>query len=176
MGPAAAVILVSMLLAAPSRGDSEGLLRLCLEDQSGLPAIAELEIRAELRALLPRVAFELESGPCPPPAADSVRIRLSARPDGMSESALGAARTEGNRIVPDLLVFPAAVQELTGARGWERLGRAIARVAAHEVAHYLEQSPGHERSGLLRAAFPPSELASPEARADFTLRRVSRRH
>ena len=38
------------------------------------------------------------------------------------------------------------------------LARALARVVAHELLHYLLQEPGHARDGIFRASLAPHEL------------------
>lgn len=162
-------MLLSVALVAASSVDERGLLRLCLEDQTDLPKVARIELEAELNALLDSTNLELVSGPCPSPGADSVRIRLDARPDGMPSDVLGAARLEGERVAPDLIVFPREIQRFTGANDCERWGRAIARVAAHEIAHYLRQSLRHEEQGLMREAFSPTQLSAAAHRPTFRL-------
>lgn len=49
-----------------------------------------------------------------------------------------------------------------------RLGIAVGRAVAHEIGHYLLQTSTHAASGLMRAAFPPDQLADATSRA-FTL-------
>src|SRR5262245_28495383 len=48
------------------------------------------------------------------------------------------------------------------------LARALGRVLAHEIGHVLLGAPYHDRTGLMRAAFPPDELAEPD-RTPFRL-------
>jgi len=48
------------------------------------------------------------------------------------------------------------------------MGRALGRVLAHELGHYLLRSKAHQTSGLMRAAFSGSDLAS-WARTRFVL-------
>jgi hypothetical protein len=38
------------------------------------------------------------------------------------------------------------------------VGRALGRVLAHEIGHVILGAPGHQPRGLMRFAFPPSEL------------------
>ena len=44
----------------------------------------------------------------------------------------------------------------------ELLARALGRVAAHELGHYLLGSRQHARSGLMRAQFSPADLVADE--------------
>ena len=40
------------------------------------------------------------------------------------------------------------------------LGRALARVAAHEIYHIVAQTPEHEKSGLAKANLSSQELTA----------------
>jgi hypothetical protein len=42
------------------------------------------------------------------------------------------------------------------------LATALGRVLAHEIGHVILDVSDHEREGLMRAAFPPTELAEPD--------------
>jgi hypothetical protein len=48
------------------------------------------------------------------------------------------------------------------------LARALGRVLAHEIGHVLLAVPAHDKTGLMRAAFRPDELAKPDG-APFRL-------
>jgi hypothetical protein len=48
------------------------------------------------------------------------------------------------------------------------LGRALGRVLAHEIGHVLLGAPFHDDVGLMRAMFPPDQLAARD-RAPFRL-------
>ena len=50
---------------------------------------------------------------------------------------------------------------ITGCRG--QLGRALARVAAHELEHYSAQQLHHDDKGLMRAAFDGLHLAADDS-------------
>jgi hypothetical protein len=52
--------------------------------------------------------------------------------------------------------------------GPQDMGRALGRVAAHEMGHVLLALPKHQRDGLMRAAFQASEMVSP-SRARYRL-------
>ena len=51
------------------------------------------------------------------------------------------------------------------------IGRAVGRVLAHEVGHYLLRSRWHAQSGLMRAGHTTTDLVGPE-RAPFALSRA----
>ena len=46
----------------------------------------------------------------------------------------------------------------------QRLARALGRAAAHEVGHYLANSPEHAPRGLMRASHRSSDLIDPDLR------------
>jgi hypothetical protein len=65
-----------------------------------------------------------------------------------------------------LEVFKGPVAELSGANDLETLGRALGRVAAHELLHYLLQQSGHNVTGLLQERLDTTALRS-EDRRDY---------
>jgi hypothetical protein len=54
------------------------------------------------------------------------------------------------------------------------VGKALARVAAHEIAHFQFQEHGHHSQGLLRDSFPAWQLADEDS-LPFHLAMVARR-
>ena len=58
------------------------------------------------------------------------------------------------------------VGELTGALGRQQIGRdemgrALGRVAAHEIGHVLLALPNHQRQGLMRESFQAIDMVVP---------------
>jgi hypothetical protein len=45
--------------------------------------------------------------------------------------------------------------------GAQAMGRALGRVAAHEIGHVLLALPNHQRDGLMRATFQASDMIEP---------------
>lgn len=67
-------------------------------------------------------------------------------------------------MLPVIEVYVSSVLNALNGRGDARtLGKALARVAAHEAVHYFEQRVTHEQTGLLRPAFTGAELALSDA-------------
>ena len=64
------------------------------------------------------------------------------------------------KIVPSLEVFKGPVAQVLGANDLETLGRALGRVAAHELLHYLLQQSGHNVTGLLQERLGAEALRS----------------
>ena len=87
------------------------------------------------------------------------------------ESGFSLAKTD----VVDGQVLPFATVDCDGVRRFiapdmkyltaeqrnARLGRALARVSAHEIYHMLTKSERHTRIGIARASFSRSELTAP---------------
>jgi hypothetical protein len=55
------------------------------------------------------------------------------------------------------------VELLPSTQCWSVIGRALARVAAHEVAHFVDQAGAHNGTGLLRQTFDARQLASEDS-------------
>jgi hypothetical protein len=65
------------------------------------------------------------------------------------------------------------VSDLTAALGRQQIGRqemgrALGRVAAHEIGHVLLALPNHQRSGLMRESFQAIDMVVP-VRLQYTL-------
>jgi hypothetical protein len=114
---------------------------------------------AEIQKLAPELA--LASGTCAGPA---ISLVISAHAPARYANALGLARRDGRRIFPELHIYQEAVRRLIGHRASvAQLGRALARVAAHELGHYLLQEAHHEEKGLMRASFEAAQLFSEDS-------------
>jgi hypothetical protein len=111
--------------------------------------------------------------PLPPDAAGDRRAVSHAMETG---GRLGAIRfCDGGVPEPVITLDSAAVRALlatTRARVWQgspaTVGRALGRVLAHEIGHFLLAFPAHTQSGLMRASFNTGEL-SELARWSFAL-------
>ena len=134
----------------------------CVEDnESLLTTPVRAAFLREFPAVIGGQGARLAFRSCP---ADTPRLQLSVSrepPDHLS-GILGMARRRSDRIEPSLRVFYGPLVRYLGApNNASAIGRAVARVAAHEVAHFLEQQPHHCAKGLLRESFPAYELAAP---------------
>lgn len=90
-------------------------------------------------------------------------MQLSVRrePPEHLAGVLGVARQRGDAVEPRLRVFYGPLVRYLGApNNASAIGRALARVAAHEAAHFLNQQAHHCAHGLLRARFPAYELVA----------------
>lgn len=127
------VVVVNSLLAKD--------LSICIDDRAKLDGSVREVFHEELRSLAP---IRLES--C---SSAEVRLTIEQRPAPEHDGALGAAKRSGSRIEPELLVFVEPVSRLLYSRLPFYVGKALARVASHELAHYLKQQTRHEHDGVL---------------------------
>ena len=128
-------------------------LRLCLDDRAELRMPARAALVQELIRLFP--GADLVRG-CQDGA---VAIALHGNSAGHPPDALGAmAVFADGAIHPPVLVFVDAVARHSAANSEEALGLALARVAGHELLHFLRQSREHSDSGLLQERLSAGDL------------------
>jgi hypothetical protein len=152
------VVLPLALLAGLGQAQNR---QVCLDDQAALKKPALGSFYREFQSLVGPRGVELAESGCQP---DAIRLSLYERGDGREADVLGAARVEGSRIAPTLEIYlDRVVALLPESNCWNTVGRALARVAAHEVAHFLDQDQRHAESGLLRSRFTGMQLASDDS-------------
>ena len=102
------------------------------------------------------VVLELE-GTCAPPTGVAT---------GASSGPLASTAVSDGRILPfstvhcnvvNQMLAPAIAGEPPRRSEW-LYGRALARIAAHEIYHVLTEVAGHSRQGIAKAAFSPWDL------------------
>jgi hypothetical protein len=126
-----------------------------------LNAPAKGSFYQEFQALVGSRGVDLEDSGCGP---DAIHLALFAKAQGREADVLGAARLEQSRIAPRLEIYlDRVVALMPDSRCWNVVGRAVARVAAHEVAHYIDQNTHHSRAGLLQERFSGVQLASDDS-------------
>jgi hypothetical protein len=89
----------------------------------------------------------------------------------LADSSLGSAEVRGGRVLPFVTLHCDALNGLLHRRlarqpmgtREKQVGRAAARVIAHELYHVLTGSHEHTRSGLSKASFTANDLLSQEA-------------
>ena len=141
-------------------------LRVCVHSEIDLPEPAEASMRAELKMLFPRLKVVAQRGPCQATTDEQVLILVKDADEGVPADALGRAPMVDGKIVPALEVFKGSVAAVSGATDLETLGRALGRVAAHELLHYLLQQSGHNVTGLLQERLDSTALRS-EDRSNY---------
>ncbi|MCB9383245.1 MAG: hypothetical protein H6509_01420 [Bryobacterales bacterium] len=158
--------LLSLFLAGAALAQAEGL-KVCIEDRAGVGVPARAGLLRELHALLPKLDLEVADAGCNTLGDAGVLLSLRSERAGIPEDALGLAFRGNGEILPRLEVFVEPVVRLTRAGDWETVGRALARVAAHELMHYSRQSDQHATHGLMQARLSASELVSEDLRPRF---------
>ena len=136
-------------------------LEVCVDDRAQLAYPARASFERELGFLLTRQQVHLRWGEC---GADGLRLTIESRREGMPRDVLGVAMRRGDVILPQFTVFVEPVIEHTQLAGWGPVGRALARVTAHEVRHFLNQSADHAPHGLMQARFDSRRLSAENSR------------
>ncbi len=154
-------VLAAVCFSAAARAEP---LRVCVHTQTDLPEPAEASMRAELKLLFPRLKLVAQRNPCEAAVDGQVLIYVKDTDASVPPDALGRAPMVDGKIIPVLEVFKGPVAELSGANDLEMLGRALGRVAAHELLHYLLQQSGHNVTGLLQERLGPTALRSEDRR------------
>jgi hypothetical protein len=132
-------------------------MEICVADSARLTLPTLAAFQAEMSALAPAAKLRWRDQRC------EVRIHLELSATEESPDVLGRVRKSDGRILPELQVFVPAVLHLLGeSRSATLAGRALARVAAHELGHYLNQSADHQESGIMREYLTAAELAAPD--------------
>ena len=151
----------SLLVLLLPCGVTAGDLEVCLEDRVGLGPAARTAFERELETHLP-----VRLSPATSTDSGCILIQVRTVAPQRYASALGLVYRTGERILPVIEVYVRPVVALLDreARA-DLLGRAIARVAAHELVHYSEQRGDHENAGLFRASLSARELVGSLTRA-----------
>ena len=152
-------IQAALLLASVAPGAFGATWTICAEDSGELlNTPLRGAVLREFRGLMGGQGVELGFGTCVP---DSRRIRLEIlgeAPDHL-EGVLGLAYRRSDRIEPRLNVFYGPLVRYIGdPKSTLLIGRAIARVAAHEAMHFIEQQPSHCADGLMQPEFSVWDL------------------
>jgi hypothetical protein len=139
---------VALLVAGVATAEVRSI---CLDDRVALNAFSRKAFEVEIRELIPLQRLTLASAPCKHPA---VSLVISTHPPARYARALGLAHRSGSRIFPQVEIYTQPILKLLGEQSSAaQLGRALARVAAHELGHYLRQQQHHDDRGLMRASF-----------------------
>ena len=123
-------------------------LRICVQYEAKVPGAGRKALARELKLLFRGRPIDVQHSGCVRTAEVTLTVR-DRRPR-LPNDVLGLAVTNEDRVAPSLEVFLAPVIETTGAGSWDHLGRALARVAGHELLHYLLQRTDHDVDGFFR--------------------------
>jgi hypothetical protein len=123
-----------------------GSLDLCIENPARVDGATLESFQAELRAILTASGRTASFAPCRP---GILTITLRRQPPDDEPSALGGTRYRDGRLVPEIELFVAPIAQIIWTRLPGVLGRALARVATHELGHSLFNRTGHAVSGVM---------------------------
>jgi len=138
-----------------------GEFAVCVEDRTGLPGSSMAAFRGEFAKLAP--AAEMREDACLN-ARGTIQLLIRFHPPSSHPGALGLAHMAGMRILPRLEIYLSPVLRIVHGRlSADLVGRALARVAAHEIGHYVLQEPEHHASGLMRESFADWQLAGEDS-------------
>lgn len=136
----AMVLLALMGLFGASPLRAEGLT-ICIEHQTTLDEdtvkVFEKELSEIARASGLPLRLVRQMSEC-----EQIRIRIQSIAT-TEISALGATRVTNGRIQPEIEIYATTISKLLRSTLPVLVGRAMARVAAHEIGHYIEQSGTH---------------------------------
>ena len=125
---------------------SAGVTLEWLDASAGIPGVQDSQL----------VVLELE-GACGP---------RSVVPPGSSSGPLASTAASDGHILPfsavhcnvlNQMLGPAIAGESARRRDW-LYGRALARIAAHEIYHVLTEAAGHSTGGIAKQAFSARDL------------------
>lgn len=136
----------------------------CVQDSD---ALLSAPVRAaalrEFSELMLAQRASLDFGNC---ATEGRRIQLEVLAEAPEylDNVLGQAYRRRERIEPLLKVYYGSLVRYLGyPNNAYAIGRAVARVAAHETKHFLDQDPSHCSHGLLRPGFGAWELMASDS-------------
>ena len=126
----------------------------CLDDRVGLDRHAARSFGEELKRL---------SGPmfrlAKRHALTCIQISIRTHAPARHERALGLAFTAGGRILPVIELYVTNILYTLGRQvGSERFGRALAKVAFHELQHYVRQDRHHDSEDLFAPTLTGTQL------------------
>lgn len=158
----ATALLLALSALLPSGRAGEWAV--CVRDEAALlTAPSRAAILQEFQKLMAGERAKLIFGACP---ERPLRIDLSisaAAPEHLP-GVLGRARRGRDGIEPRLEVFYyPLIRYLGDPNSFTAIGRALARVAAHEAGHFLAQQGHHCSHGLLRHGYSAYELSAPDS-------------
>ena len=152
------MVYMRLLLLAALTVSISPALDFCVKNEGGLDSQTLMLTLHYLRQHQDRLGTSLN----PSCSASAVRITFGTVPESPHPpDALGATRTVGGRILSEIRIFARAVENQLPGASVETRARALAKVAAHELSHYLHQEAKHSH-GLDRPVFDTQALIALE--------------
>jgi hypothetical protein len=146
--------LVVLILAIPNLLTARDL-ELCVENVARLDETTLRVVRSELSAILSASDLAASFADCRPGV---VTIALHRQPSAEEPTALGRTLQRGGRLLPEIDIFVSPVSQLLGTNLPGVVGRALARVATHELGHLLAQEAGHMERGVMMERLSAAHL------------------
>jgi hypothetical protein len=134
-------------------------LGLCVANPARLDDSTVGVFQKELGAILVASGRPAVFKPCQP---GLVRITLRRRPPAEEPAALGATRYKDGRLIPEIEIFITPTTHMIDTSLPSLLGLAMARVATHELGHWLSQSQRHSPRGIMMARLSAAYLIAPD--------------
>jgi hypothetical protein len=176
----ATAMLMPVTVSAASNGRPFYSLTTLLTVAPDLSPLAQRALTSEAERIWQRVGVRLQWPDSPPrDAAAPLRVLVIARREALNGK---AERWPVGELVPQSGRRALAIASIAGAErvlveaGYHRLlldrpepadyrlGLVLGRAVAHEIGHYLLDTPTHAGHGLMRAAIDAREFADPGAR------------
>jgi hypothetical protein len=159
------LLVFSMLAATMLYGSNPSRpVSVCLDDRVRIGRWALHAFNQELSDLLAGSTIRLASTAC---VESAIRISIRSHAPAKYQKALGLAFISGDRVLPVLELYTTNIlRTLDKQASPERFGRALARVAWHEIRHYVNQQQDHERQGLFTASLNGAQLISAAGSSD----------
>jgi hypothetical protein len=140
--------LITLWIALPG---AAATVDICFKNEASLTQATVSHLESSLRIHQKDLSVELRFA-CDSESTNQVVITLRDVPaNNQLQDALGATRVRNGRILPQIEIFCDSVRRLVRTQrpvsptleGW-----ALAKVAAHELYHYLRVELGHRHGGL----------------------------
>jgi hypothetical protein len=152
----ASLAIATIVIANPLMA---GALELCVQNPSRLDEYTLRSFRSELTVILTASGRPPEFVACRP---GLTKLIVREQPPEEETSALGRTRVENGQFVPEIEIFVAPVAAILGTRLPAVLGRALARVATHELGHLLRQDARHSPRGVMTERLGAAHLMAPD--------------
>ena len=157
-----ALLLAPGLRLSASSGASEW--RVCVHNLAELnpPTLAALNVEASGLLHGRRVSFE--QGPCVARSGGLIHLIVRSQAPAGGQDVLGRAPLRQGSVLPVLEVFVEPLLSFIGqVESSKLIGRALARIVAHEVTHFIDQDVTHGGRGLMQASFSGWDLITDDS-------------
>lgn len=150
------MVYMRLLLLVTLTASITPAAELCIRNEAGLDAQTLMLTMHHIRGHQELLGVDFVQG-C---SASSIRLTFRAVPQAPHpQDALGATRVTAGKVQPEILIFAKSILQMLQGASAECKARALAKVVAHELSHYLRQKKDHGE-GLDRRQFDAEFLTS----------------